>query len=521
MYKLVVVAGKLRGNEYILEPGENTVGRSDECSVHLDVDGVSKKHLSVTVTDDVAYLKDLGSSNGTFVNDVIVKKATVKNGDKIALPDLILQVVYVKEKKIYIRKETGSVENEEEKFLKGGTAPDNPIAKLIHYFKYRFMQLFYGINEEYEWKILIAIMLTVFVIINITTTILPVLRDNQKILVRETAKRGAHYAEEISRINAKALEKKKIDQVDTNFLNDEDGVKSYELFDLEGRIVRPIGKLNEYTEDTFSVQTLEWAKSTRDKGDLVIRKILDDGEIGIGRKIMAFNSRLNLYEPVGVIAIRFAPKSLSVESSQNSRAYFEALMTAFMVCVVFYGVLYFLTLRPVEELNFSLDEALRGKLKEVEGKYLMVELKGLKNNINSLLSRVRELQRDEVDQFEELESDEEYVRTVKEFLRGAGGPALCLDSEKNLAAINLEAEDLTGIRESAGEGMSLLDVSREKGFAATLIDLCDQSASEGGSCKEGHYEIQGREYKIFANSLIGKDGFAKSFYLTFNEDDDV
>ena len=49
MFKLVVVAGKKRGEEYTLEEGENILGRSDECSIPFDINGVSKKHLSVTV----------------------------------------------------------------------------------------------------------------------------------------------------------------------------------------------------------------------------------------------------------------------------------------------------------------------------------------------------------------------------------------------------------------------------------------------------------------------------------------
>ena len=68
MYKLVVVAGKLRGQEYILENGENTLGRDSSCSIHFPAQGVSKKHFSITVSGDTCYIADLGSSNGTFVN---------------------------------------------------------------------------------------------------------------------------------------------------------------------------------------------------------------------------------------------------------------------------------------------------------------------------------------------------------------------------------------------------------------------------------------------------------------------
>ena len=84
MYKLVVVAGKLRGEEYTLESGENTLGRDENCDIPFVVKGVSKKHFSATVTGDVIYIQDLGSSNGTFLNGKAITRATAKNGDKIA-----------------------------------------------------------------------------------------------------------------------------------------------------------------------------------------------------------------------------------------------------------------------------------------------------------------------------------------------------------------------------------------------------------------------------------------------------
>ena len=85
MFKLVVIAGKLRGKEFELNEGENVIGRDSECEIHLPIPGISKNHFSFTVTGDHAYVKDLGSSNGTFVNGKMVKNATVKNGDKIAM----------------------------------------------------------------------------------------------------------------------------------------------------------------------------------------------------------------------------------------------------------------------------------------------------------------------------------------------------------------------------------------------------------------------------------------------------
>lgn len=145
----------------------------------------------------------------------------------------------------------------------------------------------------------------------------------------------------------------------------------------------------------------------------------------------------------------------------------------------------------------------------------MGELSPLRNSVNSVLQRIRELQNEDNDDFGEAESDEGYVSTLREFMLGAGVPIMILNSEKNLKGINVEAEDVTSIRESAALDMSLLDVSREKGFAATIIELCDNSANNGGTMQEGGYELQGIDYKICVTSLLGRDNFAKAFYVTF------
>lgn len=99
MYKVIVVGGKLRGKEFTLAEEDNIVGRDGSCNIIIEVDGVSKKHMCLTVTGDACYVQDMGSSNGTFVNGKIVKRATIKTGDKIALPNTIFQLVHVKEKK--------------------------------------------------------------------------------------------------------------------------------------------------------------------------------------------------------------------------------------------------------------------------------------------------------------------------------------------------------------------------------------------------------------------------------------
>ncbi len=511
MYKLVVVGGKLRGNEYVLNSGESILGRDDSCEINLQVDGISKKHISITTTNDSLYIKDLGSSNGTFLNGKLITTATAKNGDKITLPDTIIEIVYVKEKKIIIKKKVNTVDEKE--YITGGTPPNRLLPKLTWFFKYKLMNFIYGINEEYEWRVLFAILLVIFCIIATTLTIIPVLRNNRSILLYEIAKRGSHYAEEIARINSRALEQKKFDRIDTRFLDSEDGVNDYRLFDLEGRIVRPIERLNEYIDDSFSVEAREWALTNKNP-DTTLKKILSKGIVGIGKKIMAFNPKLGVPEPVGIIAIKFAPKSLKIESALSSRAYFESLVTIFLVAILFYLSMYYLTVRSVDEMNFQVEEVLKGIRKSLDSSYLLSEMNTLRGNINTVIQRLRELDSEVEDDFDELESDELYVRSLSELMKGSDTPTIILDSQKNLSYINPEAEDICGIRELSSKGANILDITREKGFSATIIELCDKSANEDGANNNGYYELGGNNYNIHVTSLIGKDKFAKAYYIT-------
>ena len=390
MYKLVIVAGKLRGQEFDLQEGENIIGRDTGCDVHIPVEGVSSRHSSLTVTGDTCYVVDMGSANGTFVNGKMLKRGTVKNGDKIALPDVIIQVVFVEEKKIIIKKKSvGNVDRAED-YFGGGTPPNILPLKLLWIFKYKCMPFIYGINEEYEWKALMGILLSIFVTITVTATIFPVLRDSRRILLNEVAERGAHYVGEIVRSNREALSKNQLQKLDTSFLGKEKSVKEYRLYDLEGRIIRPNKLLNEYISKSFYVQVKSFYEKNKYQ-DKVYMKRLSNGVIGVGKLINSYNPNLGKIEPLGIIALKFSPTSLQVEEAFGRKAYVESFITMVLVAILFFLMIYYLTLRPLEEMKFQIEEAMDGNRKNLEGRWLMSELEPLRDSVNTVLRRLRDL----------------------------------------------------------------------------------------------------------------------------------
>ena len=61
------------------------IGRSSACALVLADDTVSRRHAELRVEDGAWVLRDLGSSNGTWVNGRRVVEAEVRPGDVVQL----------------------------------------------------------------------------------------------------------------------------------------------------------------------------------------------------------------------------------------------------------------------------------------------------------------------------------------------------------------------------------------------------------------------------------------------------
>jgi len=76
-----------------LTPGAvKTVGRAPRADFILDAALVSRVHCRITASDDSLEVVDLSSTNGTYINDKRIRKATVSPGDRLRVGRVEMRV---------------------------------------------------------------------------------------------------------------------------------------------------------------------------------------------------------------------------------------------------------------------------------------------------------------------------------------------------------------------------------------------------------------------------------------------
>ncbi len=75
-----------------LDPSDSTIGRATDCTVVIHEPSVSRKHARITINGESAEVEDLGSSNGTFINDQkVTVKMSLKHRDHVRFGNVLMR----------------------------------------------------------------------------------------------------------------------------------------------------------------------------------------------------------------------------------------------------------------------------------------------------------------------------------------------------------------------------------------------------------------------------------------------
>lgn len=95
MLKIIVKNRKtLTESAFQLKKNTVVVGRSKQCDVAIESDTVSRQHCQFHVGINEIFIEDLGSGNGTYVNNALLpakQKIPLKIGDSIRIEDFLIE----------------------------------------------------------------------------------------------------------------------------------------------------------------------------------------------------------------------------------------------------------------------------------------------------------------------------------------------------------------------------------------------------------------------------------------------
>ena len=90
---LIILSGKHQGKRLTLPEGEAVIGRDETCQIRLATNEISRQHCRLMCEGDKVVVYDLGSRNGTLINDVAIHgQAELQPGDTLRVGPVAFQL---------------------------------------------------------------------------------------------------------------------------------------------------------------------------------------------------------------------------------------------------------------------------------------------------------------------------------------------------------------------------------------------------------------------------------------------
>ena len=91
--KLVMFKQDGQRRDFDLKKETATLGRNTDCDFQIPLANISRKHSQLFFKDGKLFVRDLGSSNGTFVNNKRVQESPLEAGDTLIIGPVIFTIV--------------------------------------------------------------------------------------------------------------------------------------------------------------------------------------------------------------------------------------------------------------------------------------------------------------------------------------------------------------------------------------------------------------------------------------------
>jgi pSer/pThr/pTyr-binding forkhead associated (FHA) protein len=90
---LVMFTEKGERRDFPITKSHAVIGRNTECNIQIPLSMVSRRHCELIVRKDKVVVRDLGSSNGTYVNNTRVQESEIAAGETLTVGPVIFTLL--------------------------------------------------------------------------------------------------------------------------------------------------------------------------------------------------------------------------------------------------------------------------------------------------------------------------------------------------------------------------------------------------------------------------------------------
>lgn len=75
-----------------IDAGKTIIGRKEDCDLRIPLAEISRKHAIIMVSGETVTIRDLGSANGTYLNNKRIAEQELSPGDHIVIGPVVFTV---------------------------------------------------------------------------------------------------------------------------------------------------------------------------------------------------------------------------------------------------------------------------------------------------------------------------------------------------------------------------------------------------------------------------------------------
>lgn len=507
MLALKILTGQQMGKVIQLKDGVSVLGRSPECDIIIANNNVSKKHASLEKKGELIILKDLRSTNGSYVNGVKISESKVHVGDKLSFHDTVTEIIeekkgalalFQKQNQLALPSELSvdlPLHIDDSDIIQPYDAPvDQFKKKTNHYFENTVLPGIYKMTEHMDFQWVVGFFFILVVVCSTSLSVIPLLKILRSSIEESSLRNVQNIVQEIVAQNREPLFKRLYSAIDLDTAIQKTGVIEAYITDVRGEIIAP----PRHAGKTPKIPSFHKGRKLADNQTYV--------EFISAKNILAVEA-FKYYDPKKSIEttryyamVLYDVDTRMMDFNRTLSLFVQTLALSLIVALILYFFVSRLISYPLRVLNRQVDLYLRNGTAQLETNLKFPILQKLYSNLNSALNRqvgtTQDTENYEYDRKLEMQNIVELI----------GYPAVAIRAiDETIAAFNPGFEEKTGLLNSGG--MSVFTIT-DQSLKLCLQDMIERIKLKPDSVITNELEFSGDPYQLAMQTVYGSKSIA-------------